>query len=117
MTKRLLLVLGALLAMVLGGVAGAGSASAHAALIRTDPKDGSVDKTAPEQIQMWFSEGVLLSTDSVKVLGPDGKRADGGAAQHVGSDTASAEAPLRSGLKNGTYVVAWKAVSADSHPV
>jgi copper transport protein len=117
MTKRLLLVLGALLTLVLGGVAGAGPASAHAALIKSDPKDGSVVKTAPSEVRLWFSEGVLLSTDSVKVLGPDGRRADASPAQHVGSDSASAAAPLHSGLADGTYVVAWKAVSADSHPV
>jgi copper transport protein len=117
MAKRLLLVLGTLLALVVAGVAGAGSASAHAALIKADPKDGSVVKTAPAQVRLGFSEGVLLSADSIKVLGPDGRRADTGGVNHVGGDSSTAMTALHSGLPDGTYVVAWKAVSADSHPV
>lgn len=106
----------ALFAVVL---ATAAPASAHAALIRTDPADGSVVQTAPQQAVLTFSEGVLLSADSLRVLDPSGTNVATGAPGHAaGKDSGStATVALRTGLGNGTYTVAWKAVSQDSHPV
>lgn len=112
--RRALLVLGALLVVVLGAAA---PASAHAALLSTTPGEGSVVKTAPAQVVLTFSEGVLLSDDSIRVLAPDGRRADTGKPQATSAGDKTAAVALRSGLKDGTYTVAWKAVSADSHPV
>jgi copper transport protein len=117
MTKtalRLLAVPLAVLGLLLGT---AGPASAHAALVGTDPAQGSVVKTAPAQVRLTFSEGVLLSKDSIRVLGPDGKRAETGAANDAGRGNTTAAVALRPGLGKGTYTVAWKVVSADSHPV
>ncbi|MCQ4042969.1 FixH family protein [Streptantibioticus rubrisoli] len=112
--RRLLLVLAALLTALL---AGAAPASAHAALLRTDPGQGAVVFTAPSKVLLTFSEGVLLSADSVRVLDPSGKQVQQGAAQHAGGATDTATVRLRPDLGNGTYTVAWKAVSADTHPV
>ncbi|MFG1805316.1 copper resistance CopC/CopD family protein [Streptomyces sp. NPDC049040] len=94
-------------------------ASAHAALIRTNPADGSVVQTAPQQVVLTFSEGVLLSADSLRVLDPAGTDVATGTPGHAtGKDSGStATVALRAGLGNGTYTVAWKAVSQDSHPV
>ncbi|AQA16409.1 hypothetical protein BV401_22680 [Streptomyces malaysiensis subsp. malaysiensis] len=109
---------GTLLAALLCALSvGASSASAHAALTSTDPADGSVVKTAPREVTLNFSEGVLLSGDSVRVLDPKGKRVDTGKTAHVGGKSSTAAAGLHSGLPDGTYTVAWKAVSEDSHPV
>jgi copper transport protein len=107
---------GALFAVLL---ATAAPASAHAALLRTDPASGSVVQTAPRQIVLTFSEGVLLSADSLRVLSPTGKNVAVGTPGHAaGKDSGStAEIGLAPGLGNGTYTVAWKAVSQDSHPV
>lgn len=109
------LLLGALLVLLVLG--GAGPASAHAALKSTDPKDGSVLKSAPRSITLTFTESVGLLDDSFRVLDPDNKRVRTGAAEHGpgGSDTARVTLPAE--LARGTYVVAWRAVSADSHPV
>ncbi|MFE7860899.1 copper resistance CopC/CopD family protein [Streptomyces sp. NPDC057403] len=109
------LLLGALLVLLVLG--GAGPASAHAALKSTDPKDGSVLKSAPRSITLTFTESVGLLDDSFRVLDPDNKRVRTGPAEHGpgGSDTARVTLPAQ--LARGTYVVAWRAVSADSHPV
>ncbi|MBI0294687.1 copper resistance protein CopC/CopD [Streptomyces sp. PRKS01-29] len=116
--RRLMAICGTLLAALLCALSvGASSASAHAALTSTDPADGSVVKTAPREVTLNFSEGVLLSGDSVRVLDPEGKRVDTGKAAHVGGKSSTAAAGLHSGLPDGTYTVAWKAVSEDSHPV
>ncbi|MFG2182867.1 FixH family protein [Streptomyces abikoensis] len=96
---------------------GAGTASAHAALTATDPADGSVVPTAPARVTLTFSEGVLLSPDSVRVLDPRGERVDAGRPQHDGGRSGTATVALRAGIADGTYTVAWQAVSADSHPV
>ncbi|MCQ4083177.1 FixH family protein [Streptomyces sp. RB6PN25] len=112
--KRIAVLLGALAAVLLGTAA---PASAHAALLTTDPGQGSVVKVAPTQVLLTFSEGVLLSDDSLRVLAPSGKDVERGTAHHAGDNQNTATVALRPGLGNGTYTVAWKAVSADTHPV
>ncbi|WP_455551038.1 copper resistance CopC/CopD family protein [Kitasatospora cineracea] len=110
----LLAVLVAALGLVLGG---ATAASAHATLEGTDPARGSVVAAAPGAVTLTFSEGVSLAADSVRVLDPQGKAVDDGKPEHVDGKSATARVALRSGLGNGTYTVAWRAVSEDSHPV
>ncbi|MFE3033733.1 copper resistance CopC/CopD family protein [Streptomyces canus] len=109
------MLLGSVLVLLLFG--GAGAASAHAALRATDPKDGTVLKSAPRDITLTFTESVGLLDDSFRVLDPDGKRVKVGDAGHGpdGSDTARVSLPAK--LAQGTYTVAWRVVSADSHPV
>ncbi|MFE7430844.1 copper resistance protein CopC [Streptomyces sp. NPDC057545] len=112
--------LAALVGMVFGLLlGGAGTASAHAALTGSDPQDGAVVDTAPQDIKLSFSESVALGDDSIRVLDPSGKRADTGTAPRdlMCGSTMEYSVPLRSGLPNGTYTVAWQAVSADSHPI
>ncbi|WP_449352648.1 copper resistance protein CopC [Streptomyces shaanxiensis] len=102
-----------LVLLLLGG----GTASAHAALRSTDPGDGTVLKSSPRSITLTFTESVGLLDDSFRVLTPEGKRLEIGEAGHGtgGSDTASVSLPGK--LAQGTYTVAWRVVSADSHPV
>ncbi|WP_053752746.1 copper resistance CopC/CopD family protein [Streptomyces sp. MMG1533] len=109
------MLLGTVLVLLLLG--GAGPASAHAALRGTDPKDGTVLKSAPRHLTLTFTESVGLLEDSFRVLDPDNHRLRTGKAQHApeGSDTARVTLPAK--LAEGTYVVAWRVVSADSHPV
>ena len=110
----LLALLAALLGLMLAGAAGA---SAHAALLSTDPKQGSVVQTAPTQVTLHFSEQVTLDTDAMRVFDPSGRRVDSGSSGHAGSDDSTARVALVPGLAEGTYTVAWRAISADTHPV
>lgn len=112
---RLALVLAALLATLFTA---ASPATAHAALTASDPKDGAVVATAPAQVTLSFSEQVALGDDSIRVLDPQGKRVDTGELRDMCSgNTIRYGTALHSGLPNGTYTVAWQAVSADSHPI
>ncbi|MEU9142397.1 copper resistance protein CopC [Streptomyces sp. NPDC048349] len=112
---RLVLVLAALLATLF---ATASPASAHAALTASDPADGAVVATAPAQVTLSFSEQVALGDDSIRVLDPQGKRVDTGELRDMCSgSTVRYGTALHAGLPNGTYTVAWQAVSADSHPI
>ena len=110
------LLLGALatVAALAGLLAGAGPAAAHAALADTTPGDGEVVTTAPTEVSLTFTEGVSLAPDAIRVLDPDGERADAG--ETTGSGRTHAVS-LRPGLADGTYTVAWQAVSTDSHPI
>ncbi|MFC9293309.1 copper resistance CopC/CopD family protein [Streptomyces sp. NPDC057011] len=112
---RFALVLAALLATLFTA---ASPAAAHAALTASDPKDGAVVATAPAQVTLSFSEQVALGDDSIRVLDPKGKRVDTGELRDMCSgSTVRYGTALHAGLPNGTYTVAWQAVSADSHPI
>ncbi|MFJ9633115.1 copper resistance CopC/CopD family protein [Streptomyces sp. NPDC101175] len=95
--------------------AGAGTASAHAALTGSDPSSGVVVNKAPTQVSLTFSEKVATNDNSLRVLDPKGKRVDVGKPSNISGTTYATQ--IRSGLPDGTYTVAWQVVSADSHPV
>ncbi|UXY24589.1 copper resistance protein CopC [Streptomyces cynarae] len=97
-------------------LAGAGSASAHAALRGTDPADGSVLKTAPKAVTLTFTEAVGLLDNSIRVFDPENRRVHTGKQEHADGHSHTARVTLPD-LKQGTYIVAWRVVSADSHPV
>lgn len=112
---RLLVVAVALVGALFGT---AGPASAHAALTGSTPAQGSVVDRAPEQVTLTFSEGVAMGDDSIRVLDPQGKRVDRGKLRNLCSGSVVKYGTgLPPGLRDGTYTVAWQAVSADSHPV
>ncbi|MFE2460119.1 copper resistance protein CopC [Streptomyces sp. NPDC059402] len=103
-----------LVLLVLGG---AGPASAHAALGSTDPEDGAVLRRAPAHLTLTFSESVGLRDDSFRVLDPGGHRLHTGEAGRADGRSDTARVALPGKLGEGTYTVAWRVVSADSHPV
>ncbi|MFJ3668083.1 copper resistance CopC/CopD family protein [Streptomyces sp. NPDC090106] len=108
------MLLGTLLVVLLGG---AGTASAHAALRSTDPGDGAVLKSAPRHITLTFTEGVGLLDDSFRVLSPENERVRVSDPGHAPGRSDTARVTLPDGLGEGTFTVAWRVVSEDSHPV
>ncbi|MFD9466672.1 copper resistance CopC/CopD family protein [Streptomyces sp. NPDC060027] len=112
---RALALLGSVLVLVLFG--GVGGASAHAALTSTDPQDGVVLKSAPRQVTLAFSESIGLLDDSFRVLTPENRRVHTGEPSHADGRSDTARVTLPRGLGTGTFTVAWRVVSADSHPV
>jgi copper transport protein len=102
------------LVAVLGTLlAPAGDVAAHAVLEEVVPADGAVVDTPPSEVTLRFNERVSLTGGDARVLD------DSGAG--VGGDPAIVDEsiiiPLPAGLGDGTYVVTWKVVSADSHPI
>ncbi|MER6281031.1 copper resistance protein CopC [Streptomyces sp900105245] len=114
-TPRLRTLVLLLLAVTGALLAGAGPASAHAALTGSDPAQGVVVKKAPSQVSLTFSETVAMTGDSVRVLDPKGRPVQTGTPANVSGTTYAVR--LKSGLAEGTYTVAYQVVSADSHPV
>ena len=109
-----LVLLGTVLVLLL---AGAAPASAHAALRGTDPDDGSLVRKAPRHVTLTFTESVGLLDDSFRVFGPDQRRVHTGEATHADGRSDTARIGLPRKLAQGTYTMAWRVVSADSHPV
>ncbi|GAB3862643.1 copper resistance CopC/CopD family protein [Dactylosporangium cerinum] len=101
---------GALLILVLP----AAPASAHALVERTAPVAGSVVDQLPGEITLTFSEPVRIVADKIRVTAPDGSRADTG--KPVARD-AELVIPIKPGGPKGTYLVSYRVISADSHPV
>ncbi|WEO96559.1 copper resistance protein CopC [Streptomyces sp. FXJ1.172] len=112
--RRLTLLCAGLFLLLLGTAA---PASAHAALRATDPADGIVLGAAPRQVTLTFSESVGLLTDSFRVYDPANRRVRTGSAGHAPGSPDTARVALPGKLAAGTYMVAWRVVSADSHPV
>lgn len=96
-------------------VLAAAPASAHAQLERTEPEAGAVLDAAPNEVVVFFSEGVPAGDDALRVFDGRGERVDDGEVRRVdGDDT------LAVGLReigDGGYVIAYRVVSADSHPI
>ncbi|MDQ0366543.1 copper transport protein [Catenuloplanes indicus] len=105
-----------LAALVLGAltvfVGPASPASAHAVLQRTTPAAQSVVQTAPGDVKLTFSEGVSPVTGKIQVIAPNGDRV-GGDARAEGSTLII---PVTADQR-GTYLVSYRVISADSHPV
>lgn len=100
---------------VLAVLAGpAAPAAAHAALVASDPANGTIVPDAPNRVTLSFSESVQLLPGKIQVLAPDGSRADQGDPEGSGT---TVTIPLRSGGSRGTYLVSFRVISADSHPV
>lgn len=105
-------VLAAALALV-GSVLLAGPASAHASLISTDPTEGQVLASAPATATFTFDEPVRSTSGGVHLFNAAGKELEADAKTR----DAALQVDLPGGLPDGTYVIAWRVVSADGHPV
>jgi copper transport protein len=105
---------GILTALFLTGIATASPAAAHATLVSTDPAEGARLDEVPSRVTLEFSEGVSLGAGYARVLSRDGTRVDSGAPSVDGTVLTI---PLRAGLPEGGYLVTYRVISADSHPI
>jgi copper transport protein len=96
-------------------VAAAGPAAAHAVLVEADPADRSRMDAGPDRVTLTFNEPVEAGTDAVRVFDGEARRVDDGALDGADPDTVAAALPAD--LPDGGYVVTYRVVSADSHPV
>lgn len=95
-------------------VALSGAAYAHAHLEAAQPPINGIVKTAPNELDLKFSEELNLKFTGVKVTGPDKKevKTDGDTLMD-GDKTFMVNLPA--GLGAGTYKVEWHALSQDGH--
>ena len=103
------------------------SVAAHAVLVRSDPPDvcsgrypshdphcvaGTILATPPTIVRLTFTEPVDVVGDGIVVTGPSGIRVDHGPAQKARNELS---VPIAAN-ETGTYRVAWRITSDDTHP-
>ena len=114
--NRAAALLGAMFIAVLGVLAGAHTALAHAELSSSLPANQELLEVAPTEIVLQFTEAIDPIEPGIRLVDSNGDDVEIGAVdQTVGTDRMRASVP--DSLVDGTYVVAWQGVSADSHRV
>jgi copper transport protein len=91
------------------------AAFAHATLTTTTPPDGAVLKRSPAHVELRFDEAVSAPFGAVRVIDGNGNRLDAGATSRPNDRTIVVALP--NALPRGTYTIAWRVISADTHPV
>lgn len=106
-------VLGSVSLSALLVVAAAHPASAHAELLATDPEAGQVMSASPGRATLTFSEPIegALVTATLKVGSADARKVPAIA------NGRRVQVEFPPGLPGGTWRVAYRVVSADSHPI
>ncbi|MGA7757349.1 MAG: copper resistance protein CopC [Ilumatobacteraceae bacterium] len=94
----------------------AGTVLAHAELVSSTPANQAILGSSPDEILLRFSEGVDPIGQAILLVDGEGDPVPlGPISQAGGADTISADVPGT--IADGTYVVGWQAVSADSHKI
>jgi copper transport protein len=103
-------------AALLGLVALAPSASAHAALVSSTPADGAQLDSAPAAVTMTLSETPDPKLSVVHVLNSGGTDVEAGVVASVPGGVRELRIALKPNLPDGVYTVAWRVVSqVDGH--
>ncbi len=114
--RRLLAMLATAAAVLVAVLAPAAPASAHAVLLRTSPDSGAILSDPPSSVTLTFNEPVRLVRQDIGVVGPDGRAVPGARAALTGNGSVL-RIPLTGHLPKGTFLVSYRVISADSHPV
>jgi copper transport protein len=104
-------------AVLVAALAFAASASAHAYLVKTAPVASGVLDSPPGQVALTFDEAVEPRFAIISVTDASGHQQTSG---HVARSPANPDTivvPLRAHLPEGWYLVYWRAISVDGHPV
>lgn len=107
--------LGGLLGVAAAGLGPAAPAAAHANLVGSEPASGTVLSDPPDRVVLSFSEPVRLIPERIVVVGPDGELRE--LADQPTTDGGDVIVPVEESLDIGTYLVSYRVVSRDSHPV
>ena len=113
--RRLVAFVTALAVALLTVITAALPASAHNVLISSSPAEGEELDTPPTEVVLTFDQPVQdADVNEIAVTGPNG---DQWAEGTVEVDGATVTAPLRPLGPAGEYVIGYRVLSADGHPV
>ncbi len=112
--KRILIA--AVLAATVALHAGAAPVSAHASLDGSSPVANSVLPSAPGEVSLDFSEAIEESLASIRLFDGSEKEIEIDPTRRLSADPSVVTAGLPP-LAAGVYVVVWRVVSADGHPL
>lgn len=99
--------------VILGVFFTAGPASAHNVLVSSNPSDGTVLDTAPEEVSFTFDQPIKDFDPALRVFGPGGNEFTSDGPTVLGN---TISAPMDAGPA-GEYRAVYRVVSADGHPV
>ena len=97
-------------------VAWAAPAFAHATLDQTSPAAGQVLDQSPKNVTLGFSESVEVALGAIRVYNSKGERLEIGEPSHPGGQQSQVQVSVPK-LDDDSYVVTWRVISSDSHPV
>ncbi|MGK5741351.1 copper resistance CopC/CopD family protein [Micromonospora sp. URMC 103] len=92
-------------------------AYAHASLLETSPVNGEVLASPPAEVRLRFNEAVSFNERSIQLLDTNAEKLTIGTPGHVDGKANTVRVSLPTDLAEGTYVLAWRVTSADSHVV
>ena len=92
------------------------AAFAHAALLRTVPSASVILSAPPAQVELVYSEAVEPRFAIVSVTDADAHRETSGPPQRSQANADELDVPLKK-LGEGWYLVVWRVISVDGHPV
>ena len=93
-----------------------GIASAHAILESSSPEASSLLASSPKEIRLDFDEQVEATLGDVRVYDSEQREVANSKTVRSSSDLSIVTAEIPT-LQTGVYVVVWRVVSADGHPV
>ncbi len=93
-----------------------GAAWAHAALLRTIPSASQTVNTPPKELRLTYSEAVEPRFAIVSVTDAEAHQQTAGPPRRSATDVDTLVVPLEK-LDEGWYLVWWRVISADGHPV
>lgn len=102
-----------ILVMLVVGCLAPRSASAHAELIETEPASGAHLNAAPGSVTLTFNESVQIVDGGMQLFGDDGAST----LLEPTSRDAVVTIPLPPDLDDGNWLVTWRVISADGHPI
>jgi copper transport protein len=105
-----------LAALIAAGVLPA-PAGAHAYLIRTVPAASVVLNAPPASVALTYDEAVEPKFAIVSVTSASAQQETQGPAARSPANPDTLVVPLRPGLPQGWYLIYWRAISVDGHPV
>jgi copper transport protein len=92
------------------------AASAHATLLRSVPSPSGVVNSPPAQVRLTYSEAVEPRFAIVSVTDAAGHQQTAGPPRRSPANPDELDVPLHR-LGEGWYLVFWRAISVDGHPV
>ena len=102
----------------LGGWVGLPSAaSAHAYLVKTVPAPSQELNASPPDIQLTYDEAVEPRFALISVTNAQGQQETTGPVRRSPANPDTLLVPLRPHLPEGWYLIYWRAISVDGHPV
>ncbi len=99
------------------GVVWPSVASAHAYLIKTVPAASGILDVPPPSVQLTYDEAVEPRFAIVSVTSAAGTQETTGPVHRSPANPDTLVAPLRPHLPQGWYLIYWRAISVDGHPV